>query len=470
MRSDTSRLPLVLSVIALGLVGGLLGMFAFGELSGRAGAAATVTRQTEITLLADYDSRLTGTAGEGYGGSAFASAVIDAQRARVPTVADQGHSNSGVFGNALNAGEEWAELIADGAPGSPARRDAFGAAWDPGADALYVFGGRTDSGTSNDLWRWDAQSNTWANLNPTGGPPPARTGCTAVWDTSAGILLVFGGAKQTSGEELLDDLWRYSPATNSWTQLSPSGGPPPSRYSHGAIWDALNSQMLVFGGYGAGVRNDLWSYRPGANTWSEVSPAGSTPPPARTTFGSAWDGSGMVIFGGNPVTGFLLNDLWRYSVTANSWAQLNPSGGLPSARNGPTLVWNPLSGSLLMFGGFNWQSGHLSDLWSYAVTTNAWAQMYPTGGPPLPRAFHEAVWDDANNRMLVFGGYSYSHGLFNDLWAVAIPSGAPVGGVAELPEVGEPSSRNDVPLPALAAAALFTLTAGAWYARRRWTG
>jgi hypothetical protein len=46
---------------------------------------------------------------------------------------------------------------------------------------------------------------------------------------------------------------------------------------------------------------------------------------------------------------------------------------------------------------------------------------------------------------------------------------APVGGIAELPDVGQgdSSARNFIAL-AGAAAALLALTAGAWYARRRW--
>jgi len=46
------------------------------------------------------------------------------------------------------------------------------------------------------------------------------------------------------------------------------------------------------------------------------------------------------------------------------------------------------------------------------------------------------------------------------------PAPAPVGGIAELPDVPDSSGRNYAALVA-AAAALVALTAGAWYARRR---
>jgi hypothetical protein len=48
------------------------------------------------------------------------------------------------------------------------------------------------------------------------------------------------------------------------------------------------------------------------------------------------------------------------------------------------------------------------------------------------------------------------------------PSPTPVGGIAELPDVSDPAARDYVALVGLAAAALAALTAGAWWARRRW--
>ena len=45
---------------------------------------------------------------------------------------------------------------------------------------------------------------------------------------------------------------------------------------------------------------------------------------------------------------------------------------------------------------------------------------------------------------------------------------APVGGLAELPDVSDSSSPSYIALAGLAAAALVALGAGAWYARRRW--
>jgi hypothetical protein len=52
-------------------------------------------------------------------------------------------------------------------------------------------------------------------------------------------------------------------------------------------------------------------------------------------------------------------------------------------------------------------------------------------------------------------------------WTATTASPA-VGGVAELPNVSDSSAPNYPALAGLAAAALVALTAGGWYARRRW--
>ena len=79
----------------------------------------------------------------------------------------------------------------------------------------------------------------------------------------------------------------------------------------------------------------------------------------------------------------------------------------------------------------------------------------------------------------VFSGYAWgeSIGWINSGGANPNPvvtswsSAAPVGGIAELPEPGGdsgPSTGKYVLLAGVMAAALLPLTAGAWYARRRW--
>jgi len=62
------------------------------------------------------------------------------------------------------------------------------------------------------------------------------------------------------------------------------------------------------------------------------------------------------------------------------------------------------------------------------------------------------------------------NGPYAETWIddVEVITGPSVGGLAELPDVSDSSSRNYMALAGVAAAALVAFSAGAWYARRRW--
>jgi hypothetical protein len=56
----------------------------------------------------------------------------------------------------------------------------------------------------------------------------------------------------------------------------------------------------------------------------------------------------------------------------------------------------------------------------------------------------------------------------DDLAWTAVSGSMPVGGIAELPDVADSVADGHVTLARLAAVALAAVTAGAWWARRRW--
>ncbi len=66
----------------------------------------------------------------------------------------------------------------------------------------------------------------WTNLDPGGPTPPGRDLAAMACNPKTGRVVMFGGSNWVSD---LNDLWAYSPPTDTWTQLSPTGGPPSSR-------------------------------------------------------------------------------------------------------------------------------------------------------------------------------------------------------------------------------------------------
>jgi N-acetylneuraminic acid mutarotase len=265
----------------------------------------------------------------------------------------------------------------------------------------------------NNLAAYRPATNNWVQLTVNGTPPPANQQSSAVWDaTNAQMFIPICCAGR---------LWAYRPSTNSWTQLTPSGGAGPSGPNYGAVWDSTNAQLLLIGGQSAAstLLDDLWAYRPASNTWTRLTPTGQLPP-FRSIPAAVWDPTNarLLVFGGGG--GSPMNDLWAYAPGSNAWSQLMPSGGPPPARFGHSAVWDTVNSQMLIYGGSPGFGSHglpaLGDLWAYRPATNTWTQSGTTGLQPPPRALHSAVWDPVHAQMLIHAGVSFSTAL-SDLWA-----------------------------------------------------
>ncbi|MFN0094796.1 MAG: thrombospondin type 3 repeat-containing protein [Dehalococcoidia bacterium] len=111
-------------------------------------------------------------------------------------------------------------------------------------------------------------------------------------------------------------------------------------------------------------------------------------------------------------------------AAGDEWTLVAANSG-PVAREGHTGVWDPDQERMLVFGGrgIAGHSSPLNDLWSYRAATG-WEEITPNGalGSPPARVHHVAVWDTANDRLLVFGGvsaafdYGSGVGFLGDLW------------------------------------------------------
>ncbi|MGM0576459.1 MAG: Kelch repeat-containing protein [Myxococcota bacterium] len=309
----------------------------------------------------------------------------------------------------------------------PASRRGHTAVWDPAGQWMLIFGGR-DEGSYNDAWSlaWNGSTWAWTELSPIGTPPSGRYDHSAVWDAEEQRMLIFGGY---DGSER-NDTWSLSRNGGSWdwTEFSPTGTPPSERDGHSAVWDAAGHRMLVFGGNNGGAgseRNDTWSLSWNGDTWAwtELAPTGG-PPPARSDHTAVWDASGqrMLVFGGW-YGGEPSNDLWSLAWTGHTWkwAELTPTGALPSPRSDHTAVWDASGQRMLVFGGNqkSWEAD--SVVWALEWNGEAWAwtELAPSHPTAQFAARHTAVWDSVGDRMLVFGGQWNGNSPRNDVWYLA---------------------------------------------------
>jgi N-acetylneuraminic acid mutarotase len=456
------------------------------------------------------------------------------------------------------------------APNMPGAR--YGSvSWTDGKGDLWLFGGGGGQGGSlNDLWEfnpfigqwaWMSGSNTAGNLpgvyGTLGTPAVANTPGSrlwaAGWTDSQGNLWLFGGSGSSAngGQDLLNDLWKFSPSTNQWTWMGGSNASPceaqnacyptPGVYGelatpapgnipggrYGATkWIDPNGNVWIYGGDGddyQGVQchlDDLWKYSPATNEWAwmggnkycpafEVAslpnygtvgvPAVGNIPWSLTSAASWTDRSGNLwLFGGTAEddTGvsFNVNDMWEFDPPLNEWALTSASsaatGGSDDATYGTLGVWSPANipgeragsaswtdsnGNFWLFGGGYFKS-QLADLWEFKPSINQWAWVggsdkencsigntvctavtqpgiYGTLGIPAPgnvpgsRAY-AASWTDSSGNFWLFGGNGDdsqgNNGSLNDLWEYSF--------------TGPPTVHP----PSLAATPTFSLAAGSY--------
>ena len=352
------------------------------------------------------------------------AAVWDPTGGRMLVIGGVGGANLGDLWSYEPGGNRWVQQVPAG--DRPPRLVGHSAVWDPGRERVLQFGGHGIGGGA--LWSYAPRANQWERLEPSGPAPPARGYHSAVWDPSREWMLVYGGIGPRA--EIYDDLWVYDARENGWIELPRPRSRPSPRFYQAAVWDPVGDQMLVFGGadlFQGVLWDDLWSYRPATNGWTEIAPLGPRPS-ERLSHSMVWDAVGrrVLLFGGGCGAGCYNEDLWSYQPATRSW-QLQSAIGLaqPGRRGGQSAVWDPVDGRLLLFGGASVE-GMTNELWSYLPRTGTWTQY--AGGwdrslrssgfgwlAPAPRQGHGAAWDDGRGELLVFGGYANER-FFDDLW------------------------------------------------------
>ena len=287
---------------------------------------------------------------------------------------------------------------------------------------FLLFGGLAES-PRNDLWSYSLVSNTWTELNPSGSPPPARFGHAVFNDIVARIMFIFGG--QGRDGTLLNDVWGYDYRRDRWIEFAPEGPPPAPRYGHTWIYSFLWANRMSHGFTASGEVDDTWIVR--GSGFTEVSPA-AVRPPARGFAAAGLDETAevtrMFLFGGcAPNFGLCpLGDFWSLNLDTHSWTALT-AGPLPSARQKSSLVSDTSrSRQLILFGGSG-ENGLLADAWQYKPASDTWTHLSPRGTPPSPRGGHAGAF--VRSYGAVFFGGNTSDGLSNDIWILA-PAAGPV--------------------------------------------
>jgi hypothetical protein len=121
------------------------------------------------------------------------------------------------------------------------------AIYEPSGNRMIVYGGRTATGISDELWSLNLTNNQWTRINPVGGPnPPARYTQNAYSDVNNNSMIIWSG--QGDAGNLMNDVWYFEFASNQWHMLWPDGnvgGAPLKRYGTASVYEPVTRRITT---------------------------------------------------------------------------------------------------------------------------------------------------------------------------------------------------------------------------------
>ena len=366
-------------------------------------------------------------------------AIHDPVRHRMVIVDGQALDRVWVLALPATDGPKW-EMIA--IPGlTPPARWKCSAVYDSIADRIVIFGGAPAwNAELGDTWALSlAGVPHWTQITTQGETPPPRDRHTAIFDPLRGRMIVFGG--HVYADHYLSDTWALDlKGTAGWTQLAEDGRAPGPRENATAVYDPWHDRMIVYGGFQVvfptgRLYDDTWALSLGeAPAWDSVGMA--TRPPGRNEHAAIVDpvGRRMVINGGmlSNGSGAALQDVWALALDAEpEWSPLATTGGSP-AVTGHAAIYSPERGSLIQFAGEpTWNA--CAEL---KLQTLSWSVMLPPAPDPSPprRAWATLLVNPPADRMLMFGGWCW-----HDLWSFNLdgaPGWSPLATIGVAPSCG----------------------------------
>ncbi|KAF7718443.1 Kelch motif containing protein [Penicillium ucsense] len=263
---------------------------------------------------------------------------------------------------------------------------------------IYMMGGLIDGSTvKGDLWMIESSGGSLSCFQiatVSEGPGP-RVGHASLLVGNA--FIVFGGDTKINETDALDDtLYLLNTSSRQWSRAIPPGPRPSGRYGH--TLNILGSKLYVFGGQVEGfffndlIAFDLNQLQNPTNKWEllvqnshEGGPPEGEIPPARTNHTLVSHNDRLYLFGGtNGVKWF--NDVWTFDPRANSWTELDCVGFIPTPREGHAAAL--VNDVMYVFGGRTDEGIDLGDLSAFRITSRRWYSFQNMGPAPSPRSGH----------------------------------------------------------------------------------
>ncbi|KAF9334262.1 hypothetical protein BGZ91_010923 [Linnemannia elongata] len=238
----------------------------------------------------------------------------------------------------------WTQLNADGDSGpaayghfmsvTPKRRNIT--VWDP-------------IGINSSIMSYSLDSRRWTKL---GNRPKELTtlpGIQAVADPSSGRVYIPSGRNNVDADMLIYDLLT---STTTWTIMPPREPNNPLQwYGYSFVWSSYRTSFLIFGG-GGDVGSYFYEYKVPNNAWTELKLRafrGYIPPRVKNAcLVPAYNGTKMILFGGQTSNNDTLGDLYILDMVSMMW---NLTQTVPASQSRHSMACSVSGDNFIIWGG-----------------------------------------------------------------------------------------------------------------------
>jgi len=208
-------------------------------------------------------------------------------------------------------------------------------------------------GEHNDLWRYDPVTNTWTQLAALSGVARNNGAACVIGDA------LYYGTGYT-GSVFLKDWWKYDVTINTWIQKTDFPGA--ARYT--AMSTTIQGKGYVGLGKGGPSYADWYEYDPGTDTWATKT---SYPGPGRNN-GVAFSLGNYGYVGLGAYSNTPCSDFYRYDPGTDTWTVRN---SYPDAGGIFAVGYFVISNRAFVCGGYDYVNLH-TDAFEYNPATDLW--------------------------------------------------------------------------------------------------
>ncbi|MCX6294944.1 MAG: T9SS type A sorting domain-containing protein [Bacteroidetes bacterium] len=213
----------------------------------------------------------------------------------------------------------------------------------------------------NDIWEYDQVTNSWSQK--ANFPGVARRDAAAFSIGTKGYV----GTGIDNADAFLglpqSDFWEYNPATNSWTNKAAY----PGNFGSGAYYvtgfAVSGKGYFCCGKLGASTySNELWEYTPTTNSWLQKSNFPGTVRYGGVAFTIGSNG----YFGTGTDENVFTNDFYKYTPATDLWA---PIYSFPGSERFSCSSFTLNNNGYILLGT---DGGYKDELWQYDPLINYW--------------------------------------------------------------------------------------------------